>query len=49
MSSLEEYDNSGPELEEIMALAREAGAYGCKLSGAGWGGSCVSLVNKDKL
>ena len=48
-SSLEEYDCSGPELEEIMSMGREAGAYGGKLSGAGWGGSCVCIVNKDKL
>jgi len=46
---LEDYDNSGPELEEIMSLARESGAYGAKSSGAGWGGCCVSLVNKNKL
>ena len=48
-SSLEDYDNSGPELEEIMSLARESGALGAKSSGAGWGGCCVSLVHKDNL
>ena len=48
-SSLEDYDNSGPELEEILNLARESGSLGGKISGAGWGGCCVSLVHKDNL
>jgi len=34
---------STPELEQMVALAREAGAAGAKLTGAGGGGSIVAL------
>jgi len=39
--------NSCPELETITKLAREAGAYGARMTGAGWGGCCVFAVSKD--
>jgi galactokinase len=48
-SCRELYDCSCPELEELCTLAREAGAYGSRLTGAGWGGCCVHLVPKDKV
>jgi mevalonate kinase len=35
---------STPEIERMCALAREAGALGAKLTGAGGGGSVVALV-----
>jgi mevalonate kinase len=35
---------SSPEIERMCALAREAGASGAKLTGAGGGGSVVALV-----
>ena len=35
---------SSPEIERMCALAREAGAFGAKLTGAGGGGSVVALV-----
>jgi mevalonate kinase len=35
---------SSPEIERLCAMAREAGALGAKLTGAGGGGSVVALV-----
>ncbi len=35
---------SSPELERLVAAARAAGAWGAKLSGAGWGGNMVALT-----
>lgn len=34
---------SSPELEQLVAAARQAGAWGAKLSGAGWGGNMIAL------
>lgn len=43
---LEEMGVSSPELERLVAAARDAGALGAKLSGAGRGG-CIAALARD--
>lgn len=40
---------SSPELENLIAAAREAGALGAKLSGGGRGGNMIALAQSHKL
>jgi mevalonate kinase len=40
---------SSPELERLIQAARDAGALGAKLSGAGRGGNMIALVQKDDV
>jgi mevalonate kinase len=44
---LETLGVSSPELERLIGAARQAGALGAKLSGAGWGGNMIALVQAD--
>ncbi|CAJ2501483.1 Uu.00g043360.m01.CDS01 [Anthostomella pinea] len=48
-SCRELYECSCPEIDEMCTIAREAGGYGSRLTGAGWGGCSVHLVPADKV
>lgn len=48
-SCREAYECSCEEIDRICQIAREAGSYGSRLTGAGWGGCSVHLVPADKV
>ena len=48
-SCAEDYDVSTPALDHLAALARAHGALGGRLTGAGFGGAIVALVERDRV
>jgi mevalonate kinase len=44
---LQQIGVSSPELDRLVAAARQGGASGAKLSGAGGGGNVIALVTKE--
>ncbi|MEK6687501.1 MAG: galactokinase, partial [Gemmatimonadota bacterium] len=45
----DDYQVSGPELDELVTVAREAGVVGARLTGAGFGGCIVALAEEDSV
>ena len=43
------YDCSSKELDILVGLAKKNGAFGSRLTGAGWGGCSVSMIDETKV
>ena len=44
---LQEMGISCTELDRLVVSARDGGALGAKLSGAGWGGNMIALLTEE--
>lgn len=42
------YDCSSPELDELVRRSLELGAFGARLTGAGWGGCMLAMIPEQK-
>ncbi|MCW2762520.1 MAG: galactokinase [Marmoricola sp.] len=45
----DDYEVSCPELDLAVAVAREAGAIGARMTGGGFGGSAIALVPEERV
>lgn len=48
-SSRVDYENSTPELDLLVNLAKVHGAIGARLTGAGWGGATIHLAKEERM
>jgi galactokinase len=50
VSSIENFENSTPELDELVEICRrQDGVYGARLTGGGFGGAIVALVAMSSI
>ncbi|XP_055354369.1 N-acetylgalactosamine kinase-like [Paramacrobiotus metropolitanus] len=47
ISCRDDYECSHPDLDDLVSVMQRSGAYGARLTGAGWGGCAVAIVPKQ--
>ena len=45
----DDYEVSSPELDQVVSTALEVGALGARMTGGGFGGSAIALVQADRV